>query len=36
MTAILDAQLTAMAHGDAPTPGDNANADPTLQGGDYF
>ena len=36
MKAILDAQLTAMAHGDAPTPGDNAIADPTLQGGDYF
>lgn len=36
MKAILGAQLTAMAHGDAPTPGDNANADPTLQGGDYF
>ena len=36
MSSIIDAQLTAMAHGDAPTPGDNANADPTLQGGDYF
>jgi hypothetical protein len=36
MRSIIDAQLTAMAHGDAPTPGDNAIADPTLQGGDYF
>ena len=36
MKAILDAQLTALAHGEAPTPGDNAIADPTLQGGDYF
>ncbi len=36
MKAILDAQLTALAHGDVPTPGDNANADPTLQGGSFF
>jgi hypothetical protein len=36
MKAILDAQLSAIAHGDAPTPGDNALADPTLQGGDFF
>ncbi len=36
MRAILDAQLTALAHGDAPTPGDNALADPTLQGGSFF
>jgi hypothetical protein len=36
MKAILDAQLTAVAHGDAPTPGDNALADPTLQGGEFF
>lgn len=36
MKAILDAQLTALAHGDAPTPGDNALADPTLQGGEFF
>jgi pyrrolidone-carboxylate peptidase len=36
MRSIIDAQLTAMAHGDAPTPGDNAIADPSLTGGDYF
>jgi hypothetical protein len=36
MRAILDAQLTAMAHGDAPTPGDNTLADPLLQGGAFF
>ena len=36
MRSIIDAQLTAMTHGDAPTPGDNAIADPTLQGGDFF
>jgi pyrrolidone-carboxylate peptidase len=36
MRAILDAQLTAMAHGDAPTLGDNIQADPTLQGGAFF
>lgn len=36
MRSIIDAQLTALAHGDAPTPGDNALADPSLQGGDYF
>jgi hypothetical protein len=36
MKAILDAQLTALAHGDAPTAGDNALADPTLQGGQFF
>ena len=36
MKAIIDAQLTALAHGDAPTPGDNAIADPSLQGGDFF
>jgi hypothetical protein len=36
MKTILDAQLTALAHGDAPTPGDNALADPTLQGGNFF
>jgi len=36
MRAILDAQLTALAEGDVPTPGDNALADPTLQGGTFF
>jgi hypothetical protein len=36
MKAILDAQLTALAHGDAPTPGDNTLADPTLRGGNFF
>ena len=36
MKAILDAQLMALAHGNAPTPGDNALADPTLQGGEFF
>ena len=36
MRSIIDAQLTAMTHGDAPTPGDNAIADPSLQGGDFF
>lgn len=36
MKAILDAQLTALARGNAPTPGDNALADPTLQGGEFF
>jgi pyrrolidone-carboxylate peptidase len=34
--AILDAQLGALARGDRPTPGDNALADPTLQGGAFF
>ncbi|MGH7280274.1 MAG: hypothetical protein ACRELY_02020 [Polyangiaceae bacterium] len=33
--AVIDAQLTAIANGDAPTVGDNANADETL-GGDTF
>ena len=36
MRAILDAQLTSLARGDAPTPGDNALADPSLRGGDFF
>lgn len=36
MKAILGAQLAAMARGDAPTAGDNALADPTLSGGDFF
>jgi hypothetical protein len=34
--AILDAQVGALARGDRPTPGDNALADPTLQGGAFF
>lgn len=36
MKAILAAQLTASARGDAPTPGDNARADPGLEGGKFF
>lgn len=36
MKAILGAQLAATARGDAPTVGDNALADPTLQGGEFF
>ncbi len=35
MTAILDAQLVAIAKGDRPTFGDNTLADPTL-GGKFF
>lgn len=34
--ALLDAQLVAIARGDAPTPGDNALAAPSLQGGGFF
>ncbi len=36
MQAILDTQLAAIVKGDAPTFGDDANADPTLKGGDTF
>jgi pyrrolidone-carboxylate peptidase len=36
MKAIVGAQLAAIAHGDMPTPGDNALAAPDLQGGDTF
>ena len=36
MSAILDAQLQAIAHGDAPTAGDDELADPSLQGGKFF
>ncbi len=36
MRSIIDAQLTAMTQGDAPTPGDNTLADASLQGGDFF
>ena len=36
MKAILDAQLTAIARGDAPTVGNNTFADVALQGGDTF
>jgi pyrrolidone-carboxylate peptidase len=36
MKAILDAQLVAIARGDVPTLGDNALADPSLQGGGFF
>jgi hypothetical protein len=34
--AIIDAQLTALARGEAPTLGENGLAAPTLQGGDFF
>ncbi|MBX3188852.1 MAG: hypothetical protein KF819_17670 [Labilithrix sp.] len=36
MKTILDAQLGALARGDAPTVGDNALADPALRGGSFF
>jgi hypothetical protein len=36
MKAVIDAQLTALEHGETPTPGNNTLADPTLQGGDFF
>lgn len=36
MKAIIGAQLAALAENAAPTRGDNALADPTLQGGDFF
>lgn len=36
MRAMIRAQLLASKQGDVPTPGDNANADPTLQGGAFF
>lgn len=36
MKAILGAQLASLARGEAPEPGDNALADPTLSGGDFF
>jgi hypothetical protein len=36
MKAIIGAQLRASSAGDRPTFGDNANADPTLKGGDFF
>jgi len=36
MKAILDAQLVALTNGDTPTVGNNAFADPTLQGGGTF
>jgi pyrrolidone-carboxylate peptidase len=36
MKSILAAQLAALARGEPPTVGDNALADPTLQGGDFF
>ncbi len=36
MRTILDAQLAAMRRGDVPAKGDNALADPTLQGGGFF
>ncbi len=36
MQAVLDAQVAALAHGNAPTLGDDANADPTLKGGGTF
>jgi hypothetical protein len=36
MKAILGAQIAALAKGDLPTFGDNANAAPDLRGGDTF
>ena len=36
MKAILGAQLAALARGDAPSAGDNALADASLRGGDFF
>lgn len=36
MKSIIGAQLKALSEGDAPTVGDNALADPTLQGGTFF
>lgn len=36
MRAILDAQLVALRDGEPPLLGDNAMADPALQGGDTF
>jgi pyrrolidone-carboxylate peptidase len=34
--AVIDAQLTAIANGEAPSVGDNANANPDLAGGTTF
>jgi hypothetical protein len=36
MKAIIDAQLLELKKGALPTKGDNAQADPTLQGGAFF
>jgi hypothetical protein len=36
MKAIIDAQLTALEHGETPTQGNNTLADPSLSGGDFF
>ncbi len=36
MRAVIDAQLTAKAAGEAPTKGDNARANPDLAGGAFF
>lgn len=36
MAAVIDAQLSAQGGGEQPTLGDNAFADPTLQGGETF
>lgn len=36
MKSIIDAQLTALKNGDAPTKGDNAIAAPNLPGGAFF
>jgi pyrrolidone-carboxylate peptidase len=36
MRSIIDAQISALAKGQAPTLGDNAMADPDLKGGDTF
>lgn len=36
MRTVIDAQLSAIKRGDLPTKGDNAIADPGLQGGGFF
>ena len=36
MRTIIGAQLAAVRRGEAPTPGDNTLADPTLSGGVFF
>jgi pyrrolidone-carboxylate peptidase len=36
MRAVIDAQLTAKAAGEAPTMGDNSRANPDLAGGAFF
>lgn len=36
MRTVIEAQLAALKRGDIPTNGDNALADPSLQGGGFF